>query len=93
VTILRSNRSGLRQQIESHQARAADLERRGSAVDESLPRAIAESQREIGVIERQIAEHEREVAEAEASFAADIERFAQLEEVVQLRRAAARQGD
>jgi len=93
VTILKSNRHGLRQQIEGHQARAADLERRGSEVDEALPRAIAGLQREIGVIERQIAEHEREVAETEASFAEDIERFAQLEEVVQLRRAAARQSD
>lgn len=93
LTILQSNRQGLRQQIESHQAQAADLERRGRPVDETLPKTIAALQREIGVIESQIAEHECEVAETKARFAADIERFAQLEEVVRLRRAAARQSD
>lgn len=93
VTILQGNRHGLRQHVESHQARAADLERRGSEVDEALTKAIADLQREIGVIERQIAEHEREVAEAEQSFAADMQRFSLLEEAVQSRRAAARQRD
>lgn len=93
LTILNNNRHGLRQQIESHQARAADLERRGREVDETLPNAIAALQREIVVTERQIAEHEYEMAETEKRFAADIQRFAQLEEVVRLRRAAARQGE
>ncbi len=93
VTILRGNRSALRQQIESHQARAADLERRGSEVDKSLPKIIADLQREVRVIERQIAEHQRTVAATEEGFSADMQRFSQLEEVVQLRRAAARQRD
>lgn len=93
VTILQGNRHGLRQQVESHQARAADLERRGSEVDEALTKAIADLQREIGVVERQIAEHEREVTEAEKSFAADMQRFSLLEEAVQARRAAAHQQD
>lgn len=89
VTILQGNRHGLRQQVESHQARAADLERRGSEVDAVLTKAIADLQREIGVVERQIEEHEREVTEAEQSFAEDIERFSRLEEAVQSRRGAA----
>lgn len=93
VTILQGNRHGLRQQVESHQARAADLERRGSEVDEALTKAIEDSQREIGLVERQIAEHEREVTEAEKSFAADMQRFSRLEGALQSRRAAARQQD
>lgn len=93
VTILQGNRHSLRQQVEGHQARAADLERRGSQVDEALTKAIADLQREIGVVERQIMEHEREVTEAEESFAADMRRFSLLEEAVQSRRAAARQRD
>ncbi|MDO8860171.1 hypothetical protein Q6D67_00540 [Haliea sp. E1-2-M8] len=93
LTILNNNRHGLRAQIESHQAQAADLERRGREVDETLPKTIATLQREIAVIERQIAEHECEAAEVEKSFAEDIQRFSQLEEIVQLRRAAARQDD
>lgn len=93
VTILQGNRHGLRQQVESHQARAADLERRGSEVEEALTKGIADLQREIGIVERQIAEHEREVTEAEKSFAADMQRFSLLEEALQSRRAAARQQD
>lgn len=93
VTILQGNRHGLRQQVESHQARAADLERRGSEVEEALTQAIADLQREIGIVERQIAEHAREVTEAEKSFAADMQRFSLLEEALQSRRAAARQQD
>jgi len=93
VTILQGNRHGLRQQVENHQALAADLERRGSEVDEALTKAIADLQREIAVIERQIAEHEREATEAENSFAADIQRFSGLEEAVQWRRSAAGQQD
>lgn len=89
VTILQGNRHSLRQQVESNQARAADLERRGSEVDAALTKAIADLQREIVVIERQIAEHEREVAQAEQSFAADIQRFSLLEEAVLSRRGAA----
>lgn len=89
VAILQGNRHGLRQQVESHQARAADLERRGSEVDAVLTKAIADLQREIGVVERQIEEHEREVAQAAQSFAADIERFSLLEEAVQSRRGVA----
>jgi len=93
VTILQGNRHGLRQQVESHQARAANLERRGSEVEEALTKAIADLQREIGIVERQIAEHEREVTEVEKSFAADMQRFSLLEEALQSRRAAARQQD
>jgi len=89
VNILQGNRHSLRQQVESNQSRAADLERRGSEVDAALTRAIADLQREIGVIERQIAEHEREVTQVEESFAADIQRFSLLEEAVLSRRGAA----
>ena len=93
VSILKSNRSSLRQQIENYQAQAADLERRGRDVDGELLKTIADLQQEVGVTERQIAERQREIEEVEMSFAADMERFTLLEELVQRRRAAARQKD
>ncbi|MEQ8803357.1 MAG: hypothetical protein RLP45_15065, partial [Haliea sp.] len=93
VSILKSNRSSLRQQIENYQAQAADLERRGWEVDEELLKTIADLQQEVGVTERQIAERQREIEEVEMSYAADMERFTLLEELVQRRRAAARQKD
>lgn len=93
VSILKSNRSSLRQQIENYQAQAADLERRGRDVDGTLLKTIADLQKEVDVTERQIVERQREVEEVEKSFAADIQRFSLLEEVVQRRRAAARQDE
>jgi hypothetical protein len=43
-------------------------------------------QREIAATDRAIAERQREIQEVSAGYQADIERFAQLLEVVELRR-------
>lgn len=86
VSILKSNRRSLKQQVENYQSQAADLERRGQEVDVDRLQAIEELQREIAATDRAIAERQREIQEVSAGYQADIERFAQLLEVVELRR-------
>lgn len=93
LSILRSNRSSLKHQVENYQAQVADMERRGEEPDQARLRNIANLQQEIGQTEQQIEERQREIREMEAAFARDIERFAQLEEVVELRRRMSARGD
>lgn len=85
MSILRGNRRGLKQKVESYQAQAADLERAGRSVDVERLRAIETLQDEIEATERDIAEREREIQELEKSFDADVERFNMLRDVVELR--------
>ena len=93
LSILRSNRSSLKHQVENYQAQVADMERRGEEPDEARLRNIANLQQEIGQTEQQIEERQREIREMEAAFARDIERFSQLEDVVELRRRMSARGD
>lgn len=93
LSILRSNRSSLKHQVENYQAQVADMERRGDVPDAARLENIANLQQEIEQTESQIEEREREIREVEAAFARDIERFAQLEEVVELRRRLSARGD
>lgn len=93
LSILRSNRSSLKHQVENYQAQVADMERRGEEPDEARLRNIANLQQEISQTEQQIEERQREIREMEATFARDIERFGQLEEVVELRRRMSARGD
>ena len=86
VSILKSNKRSLKQQVENYQSQAADLERSGQEVDVDRLRVIEELQREIATTDRAIAEREREIEEVSAGYQADIERFALLLEVVELRR-------
>lgn len=86
LNILRSNRATLKFQVENYQAEVADMERSGEHPDEARLRNIANLQLELAQTERQIEERQQEISQVEASFARDIERFAQLEEVVELRR-------
>jgi hypothetical protein len=86
VSILKSNRRSLKQQVENYQSQAADLERSGREVDVDRLQVIEELQREISATDRAIAEREREIQEVSTGYQADIERFAQLLEVVELRR-------
>jgi len=86
VSILKSNRRSLKQQVENYQSQAADLERGGQEVDVGRLQVIEELQREIATTDRAIAEREREIQEVSAGYQADIERFALLLEVVELRR-------
>jgi len=86
VSILKSNRRSLKQQVENYQSQAADLERSGQEVDVDRLQVIEELQGEISATDRAIAEREREIQEVSTGYQADIERFAQLLEVVELRR-------
>ncbi len=86
VNILKSNKRALGQQVENYQAQAADIERRGGEVDIERLQVIEDLQREIAATDRAIADRQREIEEVSAAYQADIERFTQLLEVVELRR-------
>ncbi|NQY03965.1 MAG: hypothetical protein HRT76_12010 [Halieaceae bacterium] len=91
VSILKSNKRSLRQQVETYQAQAADQERLGRSVDAAHLTAIADLQGEIESTDRSIADREEEIDAVRASFQKDIDRFEQLLEVVELRRSLASQ--
>ncbi|MDP4650748.1 MAG: hypothetical protein NWQ24_03785 [Haliea sp.] len=86
VGILKSNRRSFKQQIETYQSQAADLERRGYDVDDARLKAMSSLQKELAATDRQIADREVEAEQVRADFSADIERFKMLEEAVRLRR-------
>ena len=89
VSILKSNTRFLKQQVESHQAAAANIERNGGTVDVRRLSAIEDLQAEIVSTERSIADREEEVSLAKEKFQQDIDRFQMLLEVVALRRNSA----
>jgi hypothetical protein len=91
VNILKSNKRSLRQQVENYQAQAADIERRGQEVDLERLRVIEDLQREIAVTDRAVTDRQREIEEVSEAYQMDIERFAMLLEVVELRRKMAAQ--
>lgn len=86
LSILKSNKRSLRNQVEKLQAEAADLERRGHEVDISRIQAIENIQSRIEVTDRSIKDRTREIEEVAATYQKDIERFEMLLEVVELRR-------
>lgn len=86
ISILKSNRSSLRQQVEAQQAQAADLERQGREVDAARLQAMEDLRQELLSTERSIAAREAEVAEVAAAYDDDIERFEELLALVELRR-------
>jgi len=86
VSILKSNKRSLKQQVETYQAQAADQERMGRAVDASHLKAIEDLQGEMETTDRSIADREEEIAQVTDDFQKDIDRFEQLLEVVELRR-------
>lgn len=86
ISILKSNLSSIKSQIEREQRRAADLERRGVAVSSELTKKIEILRQEIEDTEQSIDLRQREVKEANESFERDIARFATLEDRVKLRR-------
>lgn len=93
VSILKGKQRSLKQQVENYQAEAADQERRGASVSESHLKAIADLQAEITSTERSIADRQREIESVEADYQKDIDRFASLVELVEMRRAMAGEGD
>jgi hypothetical protein len=86
VSILKSNRRSLKQQVENLQIRAADQERSGRQVEVTQVSAIEDLQGEIDATNRAIVDREQEIEEVAAAYQRDIERFELLLEVVELRR-------
>ena len=86
VSILKSNRRSFKHQVENYQAQAADLERSGEEVEVKHLQVIDELQGEISTTDRAIAEREREIEAVSKGYQADIDRFALLLEMVELRR-------
>jgi len=93
VSILKSNKRSLKQQVENYQAQAAEMERMGQEVDVERLAAIEELQSQIGSTERAIVDREEEIEAVNAAYGADIERFSMLLEVVEYRRSKSVQED
>ena len=87
ISILSSNRRTQRQRVENHQARIAAAERAGRDPSEVDLTAIEDLKREIATTERSIEDREQEVANVNDSYQSDIERFRELQDIVELRRA------
>lgn len=87
ISILNSNKRTQRQRVENHQARIAAAEREGREPSDVDLNAIEELKREIANTERSIADREEEVARVNARYQSDIDRFRELQAVVELRRA------
>lgn len=75
IEILRGNLNSQRAQIEVQQQRAADLERRGRPVYESILNNISALQKEMQTTEDTIALRQKEIANVRAEFDADIAQF------------------
>jgi len=86
VSILKSNKRSLKQQVENYQAQAADQERRGQPVDVKHVTAIEDLQSEIAITESAIVDRQAEIEQVSSEYEADIDRFSMLLEVVELRR-------
>ncbi len=93
ISILRSNVRSLKLQVESNQARAADIERGGARVPVEMVAAIDGLQGEITETERSIEERMREIEVVEQGFQRDIDRFALLLDKVELRKRYSRTAD
>ena len=86
VSILKSNKRSLKQQVENYQIQAAEMERMGKQVDVARLQAIEDLQSEIAITDRAIADREVEITAVQAAYESDIERFTVLLEMVEFRR-------
>lgn len=86
VSILKGKLRSLKQQVENYQAIAADQERLGREVDVEHLKAIDDLQSEIASTERAVADRQSEIAAVEADYERDMQRFAQLLDIVQMRK-------
>jgi hypothetical protein len=86
LSILRSNLTSVKAQVEHEQEKAADIERRGAAVPESIAVNIDKLKVEVAGIEEAIAERLKNKEVTQVSYQKDIERFKTLQAVVDLRR-------
>jgi hypothetical protein len=85
ISILRSNVRSLKQQVEGNQARAADIERSGGKVPVAIVEAIEGLRGEIVEAERAIVIRSKEMEVVNAGYKRDMDRFAKLEDLVNLR--------
>jgi hypothetical protein len=92
MSILKSNRYSLKQEVENYQAQAADIERAGKSVDVERLRTIESLQQDIAVTELDIKQREQEIRALETAYQADIERFKMLQDVVELRQMLSNKG-
>jgi hypothetical protein len=86
LSILRSNLSSAKAQVEHEQEKAADIERKGGTVPEAIATNIEKLKGEATGIEGAIAERVKEKERTRVSYQQDIERFKTLQNVVEYRR-------
>lgn len=86
VSILKSNLSSIKSQIEREQLKAANIERRGADVPEDMSNNIDVLKLEIEDTELSIETRREEIRSVEGSFQRDIDRFSTLQEQVEMRR-------
>ena len=85
ISILKSNRQSVKSEIESEQARAANIERRGGDVPPELTSKIDVLLEEIKSIEDAIEVRQQEIEDLDKQFDRDIARFETLQERIELR--------
>ena len=90
LSVLFSNRRSSRARLEKVLARVADLERRGAEAQQQDFETIAGLRAEIESRSRAIADREAQVVAVTKEFNDDRDRFAQLQDVVLLRRSLSR---
>lgn len=86
ISILHSNIRSLKQQLESNQSRAADIERGGGEVPVATIATIDGLKAEIVEAEKAVSDRKLEIEKVTQSFAKDIERFKHLLDMVELRK-------
>jgi hypothetical protein len=90
ISILKSNLSSIKAQIEREQQKAADIERAGGTAPEHQIKNIGILRLEIEDTEQSIATRQEEINSVRQSFQRDIERFKTLQARVQMRREQSR---
>ncbi|MEE8059230.1 MAG: hypothetical protein V3T17_15545 [Pseudomonadales bacterium] len=86
ISILKSNLVTIKSQIEREQEKAADIERKGSNVPESMTKNIDILRMEIEDTEQSIVVRREEIESVEAAFQRDMDRFITLLDRVEMRR-------
>ncbi|TQV82554.1 hypothetical protein FKG94_07420 [Exilibacterium tricleocarpae] len=78
MSLLRTNITGLREELETHQSRAANLERAGRFIPQSLLTNIRNLKSELEHTKAQVIQREAEYDEVAAKYDRDIERFKEI---------------
>lgn len=86
VSILKGKQRSLKQQVENYQALAANQERLGYEVDPQHLAAIDDLQAEMASTERAVTDRQAEIASVESDYQKDVNRFATLLDIVEMRK-------